>query len=381
MELSACTDILKNNGSGCSDKHDGHIKNVRSFEGRRGYSCGYCNEKCFYSAIEIGFIIGVLANLVVITRVIRDRKLRDPTFIGIAALAVADLLFLTLNLTVSFETVIITYTCAAPRIISRPFYIMNSMTWFAANSHVALLAVIRYLSLAHPFRATVFLRPVRVILLSVGVWVLGIILLGSLAVLITLGIIIPGTSGEFVVIWWITVYLMPLIVTVVLHVLKICLVKQSVRISSSKSANRKLVQRMSTVVIMVIVMAAVLPLPRLVYNCLRVVGNSAFPSKQFKLHLRGISHMVYLINHFVNPFMYAFLSKKFRNSLKEAYCCDIINKVESCETTESQMSSTRRQTSLDNVTPTTSTIAACENDVIHGNMGSIIGYDIIETPT
>lgn len=378
MESSECGAAFNDNSTDCF-KDVTNSSESRKGNGRyRDYSCGYCNEKCVYSALELAFIIGVLANLLVVVRVIRDRKLRNPTFIGIAALAVADLFFLTLNLTVSFETVIVTFTCSRPVIISRPFYIMNSMSWFAANSHVALLAVIRYISLACPVTASVILRPLRVVLLSVGVWILGMVLLGTLAGLITLRIIIPGTSGEFVIIWWITVYLLPLLVTTVLHVLKICMVKRSIKISSAKATNRKLVQRMSTIVIMVIIMAALLPLPRLVYNCLHVVGDDAFPSKQFKIHFQGISHLLYLINHFINPFMYAFLSKKFRRSLKSALFCVGNMPTGSADTTESPMSSSKRESSVE-ITTQNGPVNEQEERVTGGNIAGKVS--IVETPT
>ncbi|XP_045183452.2 melanocortin receptor 4-like [Mercenaria mercenaria] len=365
MEISNCQNDLINRSSACFNISTNLTKSGRAARNGK-YACGYCDEKCVYSAIELGFTIGVLANLLVIVRVIRDRKLRDPSFIGIAALAVADLLFLTLNLTVSFETVIISYTCTRPVIISRPFYIMNSMCWFAANSHVALLAVIRYVSIARPVSASVFLRPARVILLSCCVWALGMILLGTLAGLITLRIIIPGTSHEFIIVWWITVYLLPLVVTIILHLLKIVIVRRSFRVSSAKETNRKLVQRMSTIVVMVIVMATVLPLPRLIFNCLRVVGNSAFPSKEFKTHFRGISHMLFLINHFINPFMYALMSRKFRHSLKEAFFCVRFrtSTTENSDTVESPLSSERRQTSLEMATQNTQTGNVTQNTPI-----------------
>lgn len=374
-DISECNGVVRNNSNSCSTNETTFTNSRKNFGGNSSYSCGYCNEKCMYSAVELAFIIGVLANVLVIGRVIKDRKLRDPTFIGIAALAAADLFFLTLNLTVSFETVIVTYTCTRPKIVSRPFYIMNSMSWFAANSHVALLAVIRYISLAHPVAASVLLRPLRVVLLSVGVWILGMILLGTLAGLITLRIIIPGSSREFVIIWWITVYLLPLIVTTLLHILKICMIKRSIRVSSAKSTNRKLVQRMSTIVFMVIFMAAVLPLPRLVYNCLRVVGDSAFPSKQFKIHLQGISHLLFLINHFINPFMYAFLSKKFRQSLKIAFCCSSTAVSGSSNTTES--SSIQHATALETVTQK----GTASDHEASGNIKTISHDVILETRT
>lgn len=326
MERNRCQNTILNNtnvtslGSelSCSDNVDGRT-------GRFGKQlpCGYCDANCVYNAIEIAFIIGVVANALVVIRVIRDRKLRDPTFIGIAALALPDLLFLSHNLIISFETVIVTFTCRPTTIVSRPWYIMNSVTWFSANSHVALLAIIRYITIAYPIKSTMYLTTKRVLLMSVGVWVIGIILLGNLAVLISLKIIKPGTSGEFIIIWWITVYLIPLIVTTILHLLKIFIVKKATKDSATRSTRRS-IKRMGRIVPLVIVMATVLPLPKLVYNCIRSTGNDGndiFPSRTFKMHFKCFSHLVYMINHFINPFIYGFLSKKFRNSLKDMLPC------------------------------------------------------------
>ncbi|KAL4216385.1 obsolete negative regulation of cAMP metabolic process [Mactra antiquata] len=285
-----------------------------------GSQCGQCQGNCIYSAIEIGFLIGVIANLVVIGIILKDSRLRHPAFMGIAALAFADLIFLCVNLVLSFETVITTLWCIRPVVLSRPFYIIKSVTWFSANAHVALLAIIRYVSIAHPLRACSILLPLRVFFISCGVWILGLILLGSLSLLITHKIITPGISKEFVIVWWLMVYLLPLTVTVILHILKLCFVRTVLKQKRSPDTeNRKLVQRMSTIVVMVIIMATVLPLPRLAYHCLRVSG--ILTSVESKMHLKGISQLFYLLNHCVNPFIYGFLSITFRRSLKSICLC------------------------------------------------------------
>ncbi|KAL4217112.1 Olfactory receptor [Mactra antiquata] len=302
-----------------SIENDVHV--LRPSFGQTPPPCGYCDIECVYNGIKICYIVGVFANALVIARVCRDRKLRDPTFVGIAALAVADLLFLVLNLTVAFERVIISMQCIKPVLISRPWYILNSMIWFAANSHVALLAILRYLTIVYPIRCTVYLTPGKVVLLSMFVWVLGILLLGTLSVLITVGIVLPGTSGEFVIIWWITVYIIPLLVTVILHILKLLRVKRSAN-EATTIATRRSISRMSKIVPLVIAMATILPLPKLVYNCLRATNNEVVMlQSSYRVHIKGTSELIYLINYIVNPFIYGFLSKKFRRSIKEMFNC------------------------------------------------------------
>ncbi|XP_045177658.2 melanocyte-stimulating hormone receptor-like [Mercenaria mercenaria] len=288
--------------------------------GYQKFSCGYCDTKCVYSGVQTVFIIGIIANFFVIARVIRDKRLRDSTFVAIAALAVADLLFLTLNLSTAFERVILSVTCSSPKVISKPYYILKSIFWFSANTHVALLAILRYITLAYPLRANAFLSPKKVIFSSLLVWVLGFVITGTLTGLITVRLILPGRSQEFLIFLWISVYLLPLIVTCVLHILKICLVKRAVTETATEST-RKSIQRMSKIVIVVIIMAAVLPLPRLINKCMKLAGRDVFPSSDFKTHFGEIADILFLANNSINPFIYGFLSDKFRRSLKQMFSC------------------------------------------------------------
>ncbi|XP_060595413.1 somatostatin receptor type 2-like [Ruditapes philippinarum] len=372
MQTRMCSDSNERTFSGdflCTNNTSENfsLKDTATKPSYRQIPCGYCGVTCIYDAIEIGFIIGIIANALVIVRVIKDKRLRDPTFIGIAALAVPDLLFLVLNLIISFETVILSFTCQKPVIKSRPWYIMNSMIWFSANSHVALLAVLRYLSIIYPIKSSIYLTPTKVVIMSACVWSLGICLLGILAGLITLKIVLPGTSSEFIIIWWITVYLIPLTVTTLLHILKMCRVKMSIKESTTASTRRS-IRRMSKIVPLVIIMATVLPLPKLVYNSIRTFGNDGnhiFPSKTFKLHFEGISHLVYLINHCINPFIYGFLSKKFRKSLKEMFSCSSCN----CNINKIKTQ----------LVPRKSRISSCDT-VSRTNISSISSVDSIENP-
>ncbi|XP_045179586.2 somatostatin receptor type 2-like [Mercenaria mercenaria] len=383
MQASQCSTINKNNltleeSFLCYNETStkGSSRDSRGTSGYGRLSCGYCDATCVYNAVEIGFIIGVVANALVIARVVRDKKLRDPTFIGIAALALPDLLFLLLHLTESFETVIVTFTCQQPVIISRPWYIMNSMIWFSANSHVAFLAVLRYLSILYPIKAAIYLTPVKVMLMSAGVWVLAILLMGILAGLITLKIVVPGPTSEFIIIWWITVYLIPLIVTTILHTLKICRVKKATMTSATTYTKRS-IRRMSKIVPLVIIMATVLPLPKLAYNTIRAAGNNGndiFPSKTFKKHFKGISDLVYLVNHCINPFIYAFLSKKFRKSLKEMFSC-FKSKWKERNTKAKPQTSRNRLSSSETISRNVSSISSLESIEHHTTCHRVCSFE------
>lgn len=361
MRPTACqTNYYYQNISGIGDNFTNSDRvlcdNVTRYPGggsirRYGYqtfSCGFCDTKCIYSAIQMGFIFGIIANMFVIWRVARDKHLRDYTFVAIAALALADLLFLATNLSTAFERVVLSVTCAPPVVISTPYYVLKSIFWFSANSHIALLAVLRYITLAHPLRANAYLSPTKVIISSVCVWILGSVLMGTLSGLITARLILAGRSEEFLAILWIIVYLLPLIVTCVLHILKICLVKRAVTETTTEST-RKSIQRMSKIVIVVIVMAAVLPLPRLINKCMKLAGRDTFPSKQFRTHFGEIADLLFLVNNFINPLIYGFMSDRFRKSLMDTFSCSTGSQDDSVATSDTPLPVRKQNINLNNM--------------------------------
>lgn len=338
------------NASNLTSPNDGR----RSSRGRPGYGmsnpCGYCDTGCVYNAIEMGFVVGVIANIIVIIRVSRDKKLRDPTFAAIGCLAAADATFLSLMLSRSFDEVFMTITCSFPsKLVTRPFYITQSITWFAANSHVALMAILRYITIAYPLKSAFILSVRRVVISSACVWILGSVLIGCFSLLITYGYILPGKSQEFIIILWTIVYLTPVCVTTILHLMKMFVVKKTTRDSATETTRRS-VRRMSRIVVMVIVFATTLPLPRLLGRIIRV-ARVEYPSSEFRVHFEGIGDLLFLINHFINPFMYGFLSKRFRNSIKDMlfFLKFATSDTGSTDTTDTPVSSRRQHVPMENL--------------------------------
>lgn len=326
-----------------------HGRNFNATLAEAAGRCGFCNAKCAYNAIEMCFIIGILANVLVIIRVRRDKQLRDPTFVAIAMLAIADLLFLLLNLSISFETIFRVVLCLEWTRKGPVFLSLYSICWFSANSHVALLAILRYITIAYPLQSYQRMTNRKVIACSGLVWILGFLIMGTLSLLIHLEVFESKRSEEYVIYQWISVYLLPLLITTVLHCVKICILKKTTK-DSATAVTRKSIQRMSKIVVIVIVFAALLPVPELVANILKVSGRGAFPSREFRVHFSGIAQLLFLSNNFINPFLYCFLSKKFRNSLKTMFsCCHFQPEDVSLDTLDTPLSSRRNQIALENL--------------------------------
>ena len=278
--------------------------------------CGYCDIGCTYSAIQCIFTVGIIANAIVVVCVTRDKKLRNVTFVAIAACAAADTFFLIVDLVVSYRTVISTMICDYTKSSSQRIYrSITVVAWFTANGHVTLLAVVRYVILVYPLKARVYLSTRRVLVLSGLVWALALVISVSPAILGFFIEITRRKSQEFQLAIWTTVYLTPVTTTVVLHLAKIFKIRQTTTMSTNEQANLR-VQAMSRMVLLVIFIATVLPLPHVLHRFLQSFEGTIYVSSTISLHVGYISRILVLLNHSVNPVMYAFVSSPFRMSLK-----------------------------------------------------------------
>ncbi|KAH3750791.1 hypothetical protein DPMN_185324 [Dreissena polymorpha] len=260
-------------------------------------------------------------NVLLVFLILKDKQLRDTTFVGIACLAVSDSLFLLLRILVPMETSVSFITCAKRhRIITTPYYTMRSSAWFAANAHVAFLAVIRFIILVYPLKSNVYLSPRRITVVSCSLWAVGIILIVTVALLIEYKYI-QARSRDFVFILWTFVYIMPVIVTTVLHITKVYLVNKRTYEFASET-HRKNVNRMSQMVIVVICLAVLLPIPRFVLkiNDGLAAEHKISMSRSVKNHFEGISDLLFLINHSINPVIYGFLCPRLRKVFVSVCC-------------------------------------------------------------
>ena len=306
--------------------------------------CGECTGSCVIMAIEMFLVVGIILNMLVIMRVIKDRKLRNNTFVGIACLALADSMFLAINLTFTYELVIRTLTCTLPRQLKgTAFAYFKGVAWFGANGHVTLMAIIRYIILVYPIKSQAFLTTKKVLLSSAGVWLLGFLVRGIFTVVVKVTGEKPRESVIIYLSLWIITYLLPLVVTTCLHITKIKMVKKA-SYHTENSLVRKSIARMSKIIIIIIICAAILPLPMLVFGTLEAVEGLEYPSRSFKSTFRSIAHLLFLLNNCVNPLIYAFMSKPFRTSILRMLGKEVSEAGESSTGTASTPMSKRRGT-------------------------------------
>ena len=278
--------------------------------------CEVCDTQCIYSAVELIFIVGVLANALVLERVIRDKKLRKPTFVALAQLALFEGLFLLFNTAINVEDVLHSILCHRRAEEWHHVNAVLAVFWFCASFHVTLLAAMRYIMLAHPMRSLTLLTNKRIIIASVCLVIVSVLIFGT----ITLVVYLKGKTPAVEIITWFLTYCTPLLTTSVLHFVKISVVRRSLKFQKNASVNdvkrRNSSKRMIKIITIVIISGALLPLLRLVLRILEGVCDICIQNTAISDHLTGISMLLFLLNFSINPFIYSFQSDTFRDSLR-----------------------------------------------------------------
>jgi hypothetical protein len=127
--------------------------------------------------VESIFIAGIIANVLVVALVLKDKRLRSPTYVAIACLALSDAIFVTTNIIGAVEIVVRSLTCTFPLTYGGPVVAtVKGICWFSANAHVSVLAFVRYVLVLYPLKSHVYLTTKKIIMSSAFVWTLGILI-------------------------------------------------------------------------------------------------------------------------------------------------------------------------------------------------------------
>ncbi|XP_041372522.1 trissin receptor-like [Gigantopelta aegis] len=278
------------------------------------------------------FCIGIPGNLVIVLRVVMDRKLHNPTFIVISGLAVADFLFLGCRIPLEILH-LLNVNWVYGRFLCKMSYFLYQTASYSAAYHLVLMAAIRYYLLVHPFSAVVHLTTKKACLATLTIWVISALLLLPVTVISDTGTMVyqgvvyihctinpkdQNSFKTFVICYSIFSYALPLLIITVLHSIKARAVARAVRDLTDKKK-----RQMSTMVVLVIMLFGVLLLPVHVKNLVGVFVS--IPRSTALQSTDLLFRCLAYANSCINPLVYAFLSAQFRKSLKQICRCTRVN--------------------------------------------------------
>ena len=272
----------------------------------------------FYILRTILFTIGCVSNTVFIVVFWRRKELRSLTFLIISSLAFADFTYnfssmlfsLSVGAIMNQKTMKIPESC--PALFRKEAWnmilsvILNS-SYICSSWHIILLSVFRYIILVHPLWARANLSHKHVFISAAVVWFLGV----ALEAVRHIRDIPHYASFNFVV-----VYPLTAIVTTLIHILKIWKLRK--RTIGEQNLPLK---RMNIFQSVVLVSFVLLPLP---WNIVKVLHVYGYIKASYLLW--SVTGLFVFLQNCINPFLYVFMSKTFRNAASIVYHCECLRR-------------------------------------------------------
>ncbi|OWF38228.1 thyrotropin-releasing hormone receptor-like [Mizuhopecten yessoensis] len=265
-------------------------------------------------AISCIALIGIITNLIVVFVIVKDSRLRRPTFIAIVALSLSDFTFLLFRY---IRYVVMGYfrDLISAHVMKTIKFVCDLVGLTAGGSsimHVLLLSVLRYYIVVHPLKSHIAITNKRIILVSLCVWVFSALngWFYLYAVIINRENDLQMSKVTNITIT-LVMSILPLATILFFHVLKARTLKDSLAACKLNAT-----KQMSQIVTFVIVTYIVTTTPA---NTRDILVISWGHSKETWMMVFGqIGRLLLFMNYAINPFIYFVHSPQFRKNIR--YC-------------------------------------------------------------
>ena len=311
--------------------------------GNRSTTDLYENEHAYYAFVlyrivvpvlfGLTTLIGVIGNTLVIYVILSKQKMRTVTNLLLLNLAFADLSFVTICPPFTAYQ-FATYQWPFGNIACKLMHYLLNVTAYVTVYTLVLISVIRYMTIVHNARTMRFRTRTNIVLMIIAIWVCMCAV--NIPILLSYGVQLlnPDDPSEGTVCenWGIEVgqrlyatffcfaYILPLAMVakfsifILRHIKKqrTCMLDKRTR-----SQNKK--RQASRLIILVVVIFAIFWLP--VHIHLLVAYFGSIPNNPVYNTISVLWNVLAYFNSCVNPIIYNYASKDFRNGFRDAVCC------------------------------------------------------------
>ena len=277
-------------------------------------------------------LVGILGNALFIYVIISKKKLQTPTNLLLLNLAIAD---------VSFLLVCGTFTVVHYALLTWPLgdalcriiqYLLYTTAYVTVYTLIAVSAV-RYVTVVYGPKAAFIRRKRNIVVLIVAIWV--VFMMAKVPILVVHGVsfddktsrtecIISGkTDGQrLFATFFVFAYALPLAVICTLYLLMVCHLRRNAKrspISRVVNSAEERSRHVTKIVILVVTVFAVCWLPLQLH--LLVAYYYGVPDTNFYKICLLVWHCLTYSNSLLNPIIYNFFSRDFRESFQEVIFC------------------------------------------------------------
>lgn len=256
-------------------------------------------------------LVGIIANGAVLATIFRTRRLHKPVFMGFAALALADFLYLI------FNTFFVHLHWFFPdnkgsETAANVLSVIVVTSAFSSASHVTFLSVQQYFMIAHPLSSLAKQTNRTVFIASLTVWI--VCSIPSSFYIYAVRISNDPVLGRLVNFSvTIIVTFLPIIIILICHFLKLKALRESVM--NNRQSTR---DRMSKVVSVVILTYLLTTLPINIHDTIKLAGKIELSTVYFIIY--RIAFILLHLNFTINPFIYFLFTPQCRRILMMVKC-------------------------------------------------------------
>ena len=275
-------------------------------------------------------LIGTIGNLLVIYVIFSRKKMRTVTYLLLLNLAFADLSFVLICPPFTAYQFAVSMWPLGDVACRLMHYLLN-VTAYVTVYTLVLISAVRYMTVVYNTQTIRFRTRGNMVIMIIIIWVVFLIL--NIPILLTHGVnyrygpdspdcdnLGPSYGKRIFATFFVFAYVLPLLAVAVLSLLILRHIKRSKPTTldkKTKSAGKK--KQASRLLILVVVIFALLWLP--VHIHLLVAYFGTIPTSNFYMGISLIWNTLAYFNSCVNPIIYNYASKDFRDSFREVVCC------------------------------------------------------------
>ena len=290
-----------------------------------------CLVPAFFGLITL---IGTIGNCLVIYVIVSRKRMRTTTNILLLNLAMADLNFVLICIPFSayvFATQAITNIEPWPfgDLMCRLMHYLTNVTAYITVYILVLISVIRYMTIIYNTQTTRLRTKQNVVIMSVAVWITMLLV----NVPITLSYQVTGKNGrrdcdlienetgkKIYTTFFAFAYVLPMLTITVLSIsiLKHINKQRPSLVDKKKRKSNDKKKQATRLIILVVVIFGICWLPVHIHL---MIAYFVMPSQAWYGYIGMLWSCLAYFNSCVNPIIYNFASKEFRDSFREVVCC------------------------------------------------------------
>ncbi|XP_046673377.1 gastrin/cholecystokinin type B receptor-like isoform X2 [Homalodisca vitripennis] len=294
----------------------------------RSWGCFYWDELLPALVVySLTLLLGVVGNVLIVFTTCRYRRMKTPTNVFLSSLACADLLLIIICIPVKVAK-LFSYTWEMGFFLCKSVHYLQNMVAICSVLTLTAISVERYYAIVHPMKAKYICTISQAKKIILSTWVASVLL-----AMPTLHIQVHMEVGHYFKAYYcsldydnrphLQLYMVYMLFLIFIIPTTVMLVTYSTICWEIRQVMKQRHHMVIKMLVLIVVVFVVCWAPILILDVLTAFQVLEEYSTGFLKHVRTTFHLMSYFNSCVNPIIYGFMSKNFRESFQKALsrCC------------------------------------------------------------